>query len=77
MKNVRTAVFGSVLAVDPAMFKRVLDVNVLGVFHTVRATLPAVVAIGKTSSNAVGATCRSPNPGSSCGATLSQRISAT
>jgi NAD(P)-dependent dehydrogenase (short-subunit alcohol dehydrogenase family) len=25
------------------MFKRVLDVNVLGVFHTVRATLPAVI----------------------------------
>jgi NAD(P)-dependent dehydrogenase (short-subunit alcohol dehydrogenase family) len=25
------------------MFKRVLDVNLLGVFHTVRATLPAVI----------------------------------
>jgi NAD(P)-dependent dehydrogenase (short-subunit alcohol dehydrogenase family) len=35
--------YGSVLQVDPEAFKRVLDVNVLGVFHTVRATLPAVL----------------------------------
>jgi len=35
--------YGSVLQVDPEAFKRVLDVNVLGVFHTVRATLPAVI----------------------------------
>lgn len=37
------ASYGSVLQVDPDAFKRVLDVNVLGVFHTVRATLPAVI----------------------------------
>ncbi|MCX2934852.1 SDR family oxidoreductase [Mycobacterium sp. CVI_P3] len=35
--------FGSVLNLDSAVFKRVLDVDLLGVFHTVRATLPAVV----------------------------------
>jgi len=35
--------YGSVLQVDPEAFRRVLDVNVLGVFHTVRATLPAVI----------------------------------
>ena len=34
--------YGSVLQVDPEAFKRVMDVNVLGVFHTVRATLPAL-----------------------------------
>jgi len=32
-----------VLAVDPGTFKRVLDINVLGVFHTVRAALPSVI----------------------------------
>lgn len=35
--------YGSVAQVDPDAFKRVLDINVLGVFHTVRATLPAVI----------------------------------
>jgi NAD(P)-dependent dehydrogenase (short-subunit alcohol dehydrogenase family) len=35
--------FSSVLHGDPAAFKRVLDVNVLGVFNTVHATLPAVI----------------------------------
>ncbi len=35
--------FGSVLNVDPEAFRRVLDVNVLGVFHTVRAALPSVI----------------------------------
>ena len=34
--------YGSVLQVDPEAFKRVMDVNVLGVFHSVRATLPAL-----------------------------------
>lgn len=43
LANAGIASYGSVLAVDPAMFKRVFDVNVLGVFHTVRATLPAVI----------------------------------
>ncbi|SPM32161.1 SDR family oxidoreductase [Mycobacterium terramassiliense] len=41
--NAGIASYGSVLHVDPAAFKRVLDVNVLGVFHTVRATLPSVI----------------------------------
>jgi NAD(P)-dependent dehydrogenase (short-subunit alcohol dehydrogenase family) len=35
--------YGSVLQVDPEAFKRLLDVNVLGVFHTVRAALPSIV----------------------------------
>jgi NAD(P)-dependent dehydrogenase (short-subunit alcohol dehydrogenase family) len=35
--------YGSVLHVDPQAFKRVIDVNVLGVFHTVRAALPSVI----------------------------------
>lgn len=35
--------YGSVLHVDPEAFRRVIDVNVLGVFHTVRATLPSVI----------------------------------
>jgi NAD(P)-dependent dehydrogenase (short-subunit alcohol dehydrogenase family) len=41
--NAGIASYGSVLQVDPEAFKRVMDVNVLGVFHTVRATLPAVI----------------------------------
>ena len=41
--NAGIASYGSVMAVDPATFKRVLDINVLGVFHTVRATLPSLV----------------------------------
>ena len=41
--NAGIASYGSVLQVDPEAFKRVLDVNVLGAFHTVRATLPAVL----------------------------------
>lgn len=41
--NAGIASYGSVLAVDPAAFKRVLDVNVLGVFHTVRAALPSII----------------------------------
>ncbi|MDQ6606772.1 MAG: SDR family oxidoreductase [Actinomycetota bacterium] len=44
LANAGIASYGSVLAVDPATFKRVLDVNVLGVFHTVRAALPALIA---------------------------------
>ncbi len=40
--NAGIASYGSVLGVDPATFRRVLDINVLGVFHTVRAALPAL-----------------------------------
>ena len=43
LANAGVASYGSVAGVDPAMFKRVLDVNQLGVFHTVRATLPPVI----------------------------------
>lgn len=38
--NAGISSYGSVRAVDPATFRRVLDVNVVGVFHTVRAALP-------------------------------------
>lgn len=41
--NAGIASYGSVLQVDPEAFKRVMDINVLGVFNTVRATLPAVI----------------------------------
>ncbi len=41
--NAGVATYGSVLAVDPAAFKLLIDVNVTGVFHTVRATLPALI----------------------------------
>jgi NAD(P)-dependent dehydrogenase (short-subunit alcohol dehydrogenase family) len=41
--NAGIASYGSLLAVDPEAFKRLLDINVLGVFHTVRATLPQVI----------------------------------
>lgn len=41
--NAGIASYGSVLAVDPLVFKRVLDINILGVFHTVRASLPALI----------------------------------
>ncbi len=44
LANAGIASYGSVQTVDPAMFRRVLDVNVLGVFHTVRAALPSVIA---------------------------------
>ncbi|MGW4481579.1 SDR family oxidoreductase [Rhodococcus triatomae] len=35
--------YGSVLAVDPVAFRRVVDVNLVGAFHTVRAALPSVL----------------------------------
>ncbi|CDQ44301.1 NADP-dependent 3-hydroxy acid dehydrogenase YdfG [Mycolicibacterium neoaurum] len=41
--NAGIASFGSVLQVDPEAFRRVIDVNIVGVFNTVRATLPAVI----------------------------------
>src|ERR1700759_3154064 len=41
--NAGLASYGSVRAVDPSTFKKVLDVNVPGVFHTVRAALPSLV----------------------------------
>jgi NAD(P)-dependent dehydrogenase (short-subunit alcohol dehydrogenase family) len=41
--NAGMASYGSVGAVDPISFRRVIDVNITGVFHTVRAALPEVV----------------------------------
>ena len=43
MANAGIATYGSVLNVDPGAFKTLLDVNALGVFHTVRAALPSVI----------------------------------
>jgi NAD(P)-dependent dehydrogenase (short-subunit alcohol dehydrogenase family) len=43
LANAGIASYGSVLAVDPAMFKRVMDINIVGVFHTVRAALPSLI----------------------------------
>ena len=43
MANAGIASYGSVLAVDPETFRRVVDVTLTGVFHTVRAALPAVI----------------------------------
>jgi NAD(P)-dependent dehydrogenase (short-subunit alcohol dehydrogenase family) len=37
------ASYGSVAKVDPAIFRRVIDINITGVFHTVRAALPEVL----------------------------------
>jgi NAD(P)-dependent dehydrogenase (short-subunit alcohol dehydrogenase family) len=41
--NAGIASYGSALQVDPLAFQRVIDINLVGVFHTVRATLPAVL----------------------------------
>ncbi len=43
LANAGIASYGSVLAVDPATFRRVIDVNINGVFHTVRAALPSLI----------------------------------
>ncbi len=43
LANAGIASFGSVLEVDPKTFKRVIDINILGVFYTVRAALPSVI----------------------------------
>lgn len=43
MANAGIATYGSVLQVDPEAFKRLMDINVLGVFHTVRAALPSII----------------------------------
>lgn len=41
--NAGVATFGSVLQLDPEAFKTLIDVNVVGVFNTVKAALPAVI----------------------------------
>ncbi|MGV0790991.1 SDR family oxidoreductase [Mycolicibacterium sp. XJ1819] len=43
MANAGIAVYGSVVNVDPAAFKTLVDVNALGVFHTVKAALPTII----------------------------------
>jgi NAD(P)-dependent dehydrogenase (short-subunit alcohol dehydrogenase family) len=43
MANAGIVTMGSVLQVDPAAFKTLIDVNIVGVFHTVRAALPSVI----------------------------------
>jgi NAD(P)-dependent dehydrogenase (short-subunit alcohol dehydrogenase family) len=42
--NAGVAPNGSVASIDPAVFDRTIEVNLLGVFRTVRAALPHVVA---------------------------------
>jgi len=41
--NAGIGVYGTVLNVDPAAFETGIDVNVMGVFNTVRAALPSVI----------------------------------
>jgi NAD(P)-dependent dehydrogenase (short-subunit alcohol dehydrogenase family) len=43
MANAGIASYGSVLQLDPEAFKRVVDVNLVGVFNTVRAGLRSVI----------------------------------
>lgn len=43
LANAGIASYGSVLKVDPATFGKVIEVNITGVFHTVRAALPSVI----------------------------------
>jgi NAD(P)-dependent dehydrogenase (short-subunit alcohol dehydrogenase family) len=43
LANAGIASYGSVRGIDPLVFERVLDINVLGVFHTVRAALPSLI----------------------------------
>ncbi|MBV9090317.1 MAG: SDR family oxidoreductase [Mycobacteriaceae bacterium] len=43
LANAGIASYGSVLGIDPVAFKRVVDVNLVGVFNTVRAALPSVI----------------------------------
>jgi NAD(P)-dependent dehydrogenase (short-subunit alcohol dehydrogenase family) len=42
--NAGIAPFGTVATIDPAAFEKTIDVNVIGVWRTVRAALPHVVA---------------------------------
>jgi len=43
MANAGIATYGSVLKVDPEAFRTLIDVNVVGVFNTVRAALQQVI----------------------------------
>ena len=41
--NAGIASYGSVLNTNPAAFKRVIDINITGVFNTARAVMPALI----------------------------------
>jgi NAD(P)-dependent dehydrogenase (short-subunit alcohol dehydrogenase family) len=43
MANAGISTYGSVLKVDPEAFQTLVDVNIVGVFNTVRAALPSVI----------------------------------
>jgi NAD(P)-dependent dehydrogenase (short-subunit alcohol dehydrogenase family) len=43
MANAGISTYGSVLQVDPEAFRLLIDINVVGVFNTVRATMPSVI----------------------------------
>lgn len=43
LANAGIASYGSVLNVDPQAFRRVIDVNLMGIFNTVRPALPHVI----------------------------------
>ncbi|RDH79338.1 SDR family NAD(P)-dependent oxidoreductase [Mycolicibacterium moriokaense] len=43
MANAGISTYGSVLKVDPEAFRTLIDINIVGVFNTVRATLPSVI----------------------------------
>ncbi|GAB89767.1 putative oxidoreductase [Gordonia rhizosphera NBRC 16068] len=43
LANAGIAGYGSVQEIDPATFRKVIDINITGVFHTVRAALPSVI----------------------------------
>lgn len=42
--NAGIASYGSLEVVDPAAFRKVIDINITGVFHTIRATLDQILA---------------------------------
>jgi NAD(P)-dependent dehydrogenase (short-subunit alcohol dehydrogenase family) len=42
--NAGIATFGPLLHTEPAAWRRTIDVNLVGAFHTVRAALPSVIA---------------------------------
>ncbi|WGX98613.1 SDR family oxidoreductase [Nocardioides sp. L-11A] len=42
LANAGIASYGSVMAIDPAAFQRTVDINIVGVFNTARAAVPAL-----------------------------------
>ena len=42
LANAGIASYGSVMAIDPAAFQRTIDINIVGVFNTARASVPAL-----------------------------------